>query len=188
VANLYRQFVGGLDIAFLTVLGRRGKALFSGEDDVFSSVAVSMGYGFGVFPQLRVTHLIAAGRLNQRYFLELIHGHAFSSSVMYYVLGRIQPRRIDWTRYAHMFLHGIRNGQFSMRCQWARSSGEDEAARYILANRLQPFPMAGSADFAEVQRPPHSAITSAASRLEDRAGESRAARAGRGWSQGGGPA
>jgi glycosyltransferase involved in cell wall biosynthesis len=144
VANLYRQFIGTLDVtAFF--LDRSGQELFSGGDDVFSWVAVSAGCGFGIFPQLRITHLIAAGRLNRRYFLRLIHDHTFSSSVRHYVLAGIQPRRIEWTRYAHVLLHGVRNGRFSMRCQWAESSGEDRAARFILEQRLRPLRMAGLA-------------------------------------------
>jgi hypothetical protein len=49
-------------------------------------------------------------------------------------------------------LCGIKDGQFSMRCQWAASSGKDRAARFILEKRLQPIQIAGSADFVEAQR------------------------------------
>jgi glycosyltransferase involved in cell wall biosynthesis len=151
VAHLYRQSVGSLDTS--VPLDRRGDELFSGGDDMFSLVAVSVGYGFGIFPQLRVTHLIAADRLNPRYFLRLINDHAYSSSVRHYLFGGIQPRRVDWTRYLRALLHGIKNGQFSMRCRWAALSGEDKAARFILEKRLQPLQIAGSADFVGVQRP-----------------------------------
>jgi len=141
VANLYRQSIGSLGMT--VALGRRGKELFSGDDDVFSWVAASVGRGFGIFPQLRVTHLIRADRLNRRYFLRLIRGHAFSHGVLHYMLVGIQPRRIDWVRYVHLLLHGVRNGQFSMQCQWAHSCGEDSAARFILEKRLQPVETAG---------------------------------------------
>jgi glycosyltransferase involved in cell wall biosynthesis len=138
VANLYRNFVGGLDPAVLNVLDRRGKALYDGGDDVFSSVAVSVGYGFGIFPQLRVTHLIASDRLNRSYFLKLAHDHALSACVRHYVFAGIQPRRIEGTQYARLLLHGIRNGLFSMRCQWANLRGEERAARLILEKGLWP--------------------------------------------------
>lgn len=140
VAHLYRQFVASLEA--VAVLDRTGEELFSGGDDVFAWVAASAGYGFGIFPQLSVTHLIGAGRLNQRYFLRLIHDHALSGSVLQYLLAGIEPRRIQWVRYVHLLLHGLRNGPFSMRCQWAQSRGEDRAARFILAKRLQPVAMA----------------------------------------------
>src|SRR5713101_1105470 len=79
VANLYRQSIGSLD--FSIPLDRTGDALFSGGDDMFSSIAVSVGYGFGIFPQFRVTHLITSDRLNRRHLLRLINDHAYSSFV-----------------------------------------------------------------------------------------------------------
>jgi glycosyltransferase involved in cell wall biosynthesis len=66
VANFYRRFVP--DLGITAVLDRRGQRLFAGGDDVFSLAAAEVGLGFGVFPELRITHLIAAGRLCQHYF------------------------------------------------------------------------------------------------------------------------
>lgn len=137
VADLYPRLVGSLRIT--AVLGRRGMERFSGEDDLFSWVAASAGFGFGIFPQLQVTHLIAADRLNRRHLLRLIQDHAFSQSVLQYVLAGTQPARIDSYRYVRLFLHAVRNGPFSMRCQWAASHGEDRAARFILEKALQQF-------------------------------------------------
>jgi glycosyltransferase involved in cell wall biosynthesis len=45
------------------VLGRKGTELFSHEDDIFSWAAAQAGMEFGVFPELRMTHLIGARRL-----------------------------------------------------------------------------------------------------------------------------
>jgi hypothetical protein len=113
--------------------------LFSGGDDVFSRVAAEVGLHFGVFPELRITHLISAGRLNQHYLLRLIHDHALSHCVLAYKLDGIQPGRIDFVRHVHLLLHAIKNGWFSMRCQWAWSRGADGAAQFISANRLKPL-------------------------------------------------
>jgi glycosyltransferase involved in cell wall biosynthesis len=137
VASRCQQFVETLNVA--AVLGRRGQRLFCGEDNVFSWASAGAGQGFGVFPELRVTHLISAERLNQRYFLRLINDHTFSNGVLGYLLAGIQQRRIDPARYVHLALHGIKNGQFSMRCQWAAARGEDYAARFISKNRLRPI-------------------------------------------------
>ncbi len=137
IANKYRQLVTNLNVT--TVLDRRGQRLFTGGDDVFSWASVGVGQGFGLFPELRVTHLISAGRLNQRYFRLLINDHTFSNGVLSYLLAGIQQRRIDLVRYVHLLLHGIKNGQFSMRCQWAAARGEDYAARFISENRLRPI-------------------------------------------------
>jgi glycosyltransferase involved in cell wall biosynthesis len=142
VASLYRQFV--TDIGINAVLDRRGPQLFSCGDDVFSRVAAELGSTFGIFPQLSITHLISAGRLDKQYFLRLIHDHALSSGVLAYVLDGIQPTRTDLTRRVHLLLHGMKNGPFSMRCQWAAQRGLDGAAQFISANRLKPVGFARS--------------------------------------------
>ena len=136
IADLYEQFLARLDVT--PVVDRKAGDLFSGGDDLFSWTAASAGLGFGIFPQLRVTHLIGSTRLNRTYFLKLIHDHAFSASILGYLLARVEPRRIQWTRRVHFLLHGLRNGYFSMRCQMAASRGEDGAARYVAAMRLRP--------------------------------------------------
>jgi glycosyltransferase involved in cell wall biosynthesis len=135
VANHYRELVDSLNVS--AVLGRRGQQLFSGEDDVFSWAAVAVGLGFGLFPELRLTHLIWAGRLNQDYFVRLVHDHTFSHAVLSYLVTGTLQKRIGRSRYLRLFLHGLKNGQFSMRCQWARLRGEDSAARFIERNRLR---------------------------------------------------
>jgi len=61
--------------------------------------------------------------------------------------------RVTPLRYVHVLLHGIRNGIFSMRSQWAESRGEDRAARFIESHHLLPInisrwtaPRIGAAD------------------------------------------
>jgi len=144
LASRYGQFVERLGT--YGVLDRKGNELFSGGDDVLSWLAASLGAGFGIFPELRVTHLIAAARLNERYFLKLIQDQAFSGRLLHYVLAGVHPRRIGPVRYLHVLLHGIRRGRFSMWCQWAESRGEDRAARFIAANRLLPAALAPAAE------------------------------------------
>jgi glycosyltransferase involved in cell wall biosynthesis len=144
VAVRYRQFVDRVGAA--GVLDRQGEALFSGGDDLLSWLAASLGARFGIVPELRVTHLIAAGRLTEPYFLKLIHDQAFSGRVLHYLLAGVRPRRISAFRYLHVLLHGLRRGRFSMRCQWAESRGEDRAARFIAARRLVPAGLAPAAE------------------------------------------
>jgi glycosyltransferase involved in cell wall biosynthesis len=147
VANNFRKLIEALNVS--DVLGRRGAQLFSGEDDVFSWVAVGGGQGFGLFPELRVTHLIPAARLTTRYVVRLVHDHAFSHGVLRYLLAGIQPDRLSWIRYVHFCLHGIKNGHLSMRCQSAASRGQDSAARFIVQRRLRPIgPSLGVPEFS----------------------------------------
>jgi hypothetical protein len=113
--------------------------LFSGEDDLFSWAAVRDGLGFGVFPELRMKHLISAGRLKREYFVRLLRGHSYSHSIIRFLLEGVVPHRVEVTRYFRLFLHAVRNGWFSMQCQWAESKGEHLAAEFISANGLQPL-------------------------------------------------
>ncbi len=86
LAKSYQQFLESLDTHIAAVLGRRGKELFTGDDNVFSWIAVSGGLGFGIFPALRVTHLIAASRVAPAYIVKLIAAHTLSSDVLHYTL------------------------------------------------------------------------------------------------------
>lgn len=120
-------------------LGRRGnQQLFQHDDDLFSWAAVESGRGFGIFPELKITHLISAGRLKQSYFLRLIFYGAISHWVLQYLLTGNQPGKISFFRIFHIALHGIRNGLFSMRCQWAGTRGENRAAHFISEKKLSP--------------------------------------------------
>jgi hypothetical protein len=119
------------------VIDRRGSRLFCGGDDLFSWASVCGGTGFGLFPELRVTHLINAQRLTRGYMLRLLHDHRLSHGVLGYMLDGTRPRRIDLIRCVDVFLRGIKNGWFPMRCQWATARGEDRAARLIAEQGLR---------------------------------------------------
>lgn len=54
-------------------LGRTGKQLTSGEDNDIILTLMNAGWGVGYFPQLQLTHLIAASRINWRYLARLNH-------------------------------------------------------------------------------------------------------------------
>ena len=136
VANFYRQFVAELGVT--AVLDRRGERLFSGGDDLFSRVAARVGLTFGVFPELRITHLISADRLRQHYLVQLIHDSALSHGVLDYVLDGVRPGRANLDWYVRLLLTGMKNGLFSMRCRWAELRGKDGATQFISANHLSP--------------------------------------------------
>ena len=129
VAESWGPFLGMHGL--VDVVARKGDGLLAGDDDVFSWVASSFGLGFGVFPDLTLTHLIPADRVREAYFLRLIRDHAFSHALLRYRTRGVQPPPAGASRYAHLLLHGLRNGRFSMQCQWARSRGEARALDMI---------------------------------------------------------
>ena len=108
VADAYSKFVGSLDAAI--PLDRVGGDLYCGGDDMFSTVAAWGGKGFGIFPQLRVMHLIPPERLTKSYFLKLIDDHAYSTFVRHYLCNGVQPQRINGSRRLGALLYGMRRG------------------------------------------------------------------------------
>lgn len=121
------------------VLDRRGNELFCSGDDLFSWAAASLGKGFGVFPDLRVVHLIHAGRLQPEYFLRLIYGWWVSMGVLHYLLLGNKPKSIGLEQRARIVLGGLKNGLFHLRFKMAAVRGEERARRFISENHLQPL-------------------------------------------------
>ena len=85
VAACYLNTVAGCPIR--RRLDRSGSSLVSGGDEEFSWVACESGYGKGLFPELKVTHLIAARRVEKDYILRLAEGQAFSGTLLAHIHG-----------------------------------------------------------------------------------------------------
>jgi len=144
LAGEYQELLGRPGLR--EFVGPRGQELFRGrgwDDDIFSWLAAADGLGFGIFPQLRLTHLIAGARLNQGYFVEMIQSHAFSHGVLNHLLARETAHRADFFFLGRLLLHGVRNGYFSMRCQWAYERGRVTAAKFITDNHLPQYALDG---------------------------------------------
>ncbi|MFC7338083.1 glycosyltransferase [Haloferula chungangensis] len=64
--------------SLLSILDRKGSALNSGGDNEFTWTACEMGYGKGLFLDLKIVHLIDRKRLQKPYLIKIAEGHAFS--------------------------------------------------------------------------------------------------------------
>jgi glycosyltransferase involved in cell wall biosynthesis len=137
IATAYVTLVERLRIGH--VLDRRGLRLFSGGDDLFSWVSARAGWGFGIFPNLRITHLVRSSRVNEPYLFRLVHDHAYSHGILKYVLWGDHQPRLQLVDTIRILLHGLRRGRFSMRCQWAAARGTDRAARVITGEGMHPI-------------------------------------------------
>jgi glycosyltransferase involved in cell wall biosynthesis len=137
VAAAYSALVARLGV--LDVVGRSGDRLYSGDDDLFAWAAAKLGLGFGLFPDLRLTHLIRADRLKPSHLVRLVHDHAFSHSVLRHLLSGAAPRRGGLLGYARLAGHALRHGRFSMQCRWAELRGERSAEDFIRGRRLRPI-------------------------------------------------
>ena len=137
VAKAYQRLVDRLGVS--DVVGRHGQRLFSGDDDLFSWAAADVGKEFGLFPELRVTHLISAHRLVHDYFVRLVHDHTFSHSVLCHLLSGVTPQRLSLSNRLRLLMHRLKNGRSSMQCRFAELLGEDSASRFIQERQLRPL-------------------------------------------------
>jgi hypothetical protein len=72
-------------------LGRKGNSLTGYDDTDMVLFVCSKGMAIGRFPQLSLTHLIPAKRLQKDYFIKLTEGNATSCAILQYVREGIIP-------------------------------------------------------------------------------------------------
>ena len=130
------------------ILGRRGAELLCGEDDLFCWASVAGGQGFGLFPQLRITHLIPAERVSDAYLLRWTRAHAYSHGVLDFLLSGVRPSPLGAIEVTRILFRTMRAGVFAGRYGWANVRGRRDAARFIAANRLEPLPDVALSSFA----------------------------------------
>jgi glycosyltransferase involved in cell wall biosynthesis len=91
VANAYRQFC---DQSSLQITSRQGGSLLGCEveDTEIAFVCCSYGLGVGIFPELRITHLIPGRRVSEDYIVRFAEGTCLSNFLLYYKWQRTIPR------------------------------------------------------------------------------------------------
>lgn len=120
-------------------VGRRGGELTCGEDDLFSYAATFNGLGFGVFPELQITHLIPATRMNESYLLRLVEAHGFSHAIIEHLLKRGSGIRLGRLSSVRRVLSGARLGLFDLRAELAVQRGIRRARKYVTKSALGPI-------------------------------------------------
>jgi glycosyltransferase involved in cell wall biosynthesis len=80
------------DKSAISISGRRGSSLFGGEDNEIAYLACDLGFGMGVFPELRLTHLIPKERVSRKYLLKLVEATEASAVLLGYKWKGILPR------------------------------------------------------------------------------------------------
>ena len=89
VAMAYSQFC---DQSSIQITDRQGDSLVGMGDIEISFVCCSLGLGTGVFPELKITHLIAQHRVSEDYFVRLVEGSCLSDFLLGYKWRRIVPQ------------------------------------------------------------------------------------------------
>jgi glycosyltransferase involved in cell wall biosynthesis len=120
-------------------VGRHGGELTCGEDDLFSFAATFNGVGFGVFPELQITHVIPATRVSESYFLRLVEGHGFSHALIGHLLNRSSGLRPGGLSSLRGILSAARLGLFDLRVELAVQRGVRRAQQYVTKSALEPI-------------------------------------------------
>jgi glycosyltransferase involved in cell wall biosynthesis len=89
VAMAYCQFYKQSSVQ---ITGRRGDSLTGFEDTEILFICCSHGLGIGIFPELKLTHLIPQRRLSEDYFVRLAEGSCLSFFLLQYKWQHIIPQ------------------------------------------------------------------------------------------------
>jgi glycosyltransferase involved in cell wall biosynthesis len=91
----------------LPLSDRMGAALSSGGDAELSFVACGLGLGMGIFPSLRLVHLIPKERVAAAYLMRLHEAIALSTRLMFFKWRNVLPRRRPAIRRALELLKNL---------------------------------------------------------------------------------
>ena len=89
VAIAYRQFC---DQSAVQITDRLGVSLVGGGDTEISFVSCSHGLGTGIFPQLKLTHLIPQQRVSEDYIVRFAEGTCLSNFLLHYKWRHVIPQ------------------------------------------------------------------------------------------------
>jgi glycosyltransferase involved in cell wall biosynthesis len=93
-----REFATNQSLIQLAKLCRNQNGIFSGEDIQFSYEACKLGYDFGNFADLSMTHLIPVSRVDFQYLLRLRRSHVASDVLL--AFANYNKRGWNWKNYA----------------------------------------------------------------------------------------
>ena len=133
VADAYRQIYKESTIL---ISSRRGKALFSGEDVDIAYVACDLGLGMGVFPELRLTHLIPRERVSLDYLLRLYEGTGTSDALLAYKWkGNVPDPRFRPWGIVQMLKNAVVRRGLDRQMYFAKARALAAARRIILSSQ-----------------------------------------------------
>jgi glycosyltransferase involved in cell wall biosynthesis len=89
IAIAYCQFC---DQSSLQIISHQGEGLLGGEDTEMCFVCCSRGLGVGIFPELKMTHLIPQRRVSEDYIVRFAEGTTVSNNLLCYKWRHIIPQ------------------------------------------------------------------------------------------------
>ena len=142
VADAYANLVENDPVR--RALGRTGGQLIGSEDSDIAFTAVGLGFGKGVFRQMKLTHLIPKNRVEPSYLLRLIEALSFSGMMLqqaHGIMPFVPSRAQRLLRYYQSFFVGVRLRSIER----ARIRGQAAAirafARHPVRAKPQPAPV-----------------------------------------------
>ena len=134
--DVAKAYVQVLEQSSIKLSGRTGRSLLSGEDHEIVQVACNLGYGMGLFPELRVTHLIPKERISENYLIRLCENCELSNFLLAYKWQRALPMN-PLTPFG--FLAALKNiivrERVERRMYFALMRAAIRARRIIIANQ-----------------------------------------------------
>ena len=120
----------------IRIKGRQGRGLTAHEDYDLAFVGCSLGFGMGVFPELRMTHLISKGRVTDDYHLRLAEGNEVSGGLLFYKWeGTTPPNPLSAHGLLSMVKNVVLTGGFHRRHHLAIVRGRIAALREVAKYR-----------------------------------------------------
>jgi Glycosyl transferase family 2 len=89
VAIAYRQFC---DQSSLQIVSHQGEGVLGGEDTEICFVCCSRELGVGIFPELKMTHLIPQRRVSPKYLVRFAEGTCTSNALLRYKWQHVIPQ------------------------------------------------------------------------------------------------
>jgi len=87
-------YVDHCKTASIQISGRKGKSLGAHEDFEICYLACQAGFGMGIFPELKIQHLIVSSRVTDAHFLKLVESVNLSNLVLAYKWYGTVPKSI----------------------------------------------------------------------------------------------
>ena len=120
-------------------LGRTGQNLTAGEDSDLAFTACDIGLGIGLFPSLKLTHLIPAKRLEKEYLLNLIEGMNYSHRILDSFRGKFPiPQNSDWKSRVKEIYYLWRTSEIKKEFYLAQKRGFERALSTLRETNAHP--------------------------------------------------
>jgi hypothetical protein len=133
VAKAYLKHV---EESSIRITDRRGMDLQSGGDLEIDYVGCSIGFGVGIFPELKLLHIIPAHRVQEDYLVRMYESVKISSSLMLFKWREIVPNSpFAGIGFLRLMRHMLQTNRVERRIYLARVRGTLRARDIILANK-----------------------------------------------------